>query len=123
MAKISPGLDSSCSLPETHSSSIGSLGLLADLSNSHLAIKDVKAAGQALRWDLGKRMEPYGSPLTIQAPSAESGDVELDVRRVFCHFLDQCLQGLDFSFYDKRLYRSAVDDTGANIQQETPVHV
>lgn len=34
--------------------------------NSYLDIKDVKIAGKAVKWDLAKRSEPYGSPLTVQ---------------------------------------------------------
>ena len=49
------------------------------LYHSHLDIKNVKIEGKEVKWNLGSRFEPYGSPLFIELPSQESGNVELDV--------------------------------------------
>jgi len=50
------------------------------LDTSHLNISEVRIAGQKANWELGKRFEPYGSPLSIELPAeAGVGDVEIDI--------------------------------------------
>jgi leukotriene-A4 hydrolase len=49
------------------------------LDTSFLDVQEVKFAGQKAKWDLGDRVEPYGSPLTIEVPNDHSGDAEIEV--------------------------------------------
>jgi leukotriene-A4 hydrolase len=56
--------------------------------NSHLEIKDVKIGGKAVKWDLAKRTEPYGSPLTIQVDKAPK-DEEIEIQ-ISLTTTDQC---------------------------------
>lgn len=52
------------------------------LCHSFLDIKDVKIAGKKVKWDLASRMEPYGSPLSIEVPeeSVDEADLEVSAR-------------------------------------------
>ncbi|GAB7348337.1 hypothetical protein MBLNU459_g6311t1 [Dothideomycetes sp. NU459] len=48
------------------------------LDSSFVDVKNVKLAGQKVKWDLASRIEPYGSPLSIEVPenSSDEADVE-----------------------------------------------
>ncbi|KAF1344186.1 peptidase family M1-domain-containing protein [Delphinella strobiligena] len=48
------------------------------LDTSFIDVKEVKVAGKKVNWNLADRIEPYGSPLTIDVPS-ETGDADLEI--------------------------------------------
>ncbi|KAE9976386.1 hypothetical protein EG328_002655 [Venturia inaequalis] len=58
------------------------------LDTSYLQIKDVKIGGKAVKWDLAKRTEPYGSPLTVQVDKAPK-DKEIEIE-ITLTTTDQC---------------------------------
>lgn len=49
------------------------------LDTSYLDIENVKLAGTEVKWNIGQRSDPYGSPLTIDVPESHSGDAELEI--------------------------------------------
>lgn len=50
------------------------------LDTSYLDIKSVSSGGEELKWDLGKRKNSLGSPLTIQLGSRKKGEeIKIDV--------------------------------------------
>jgi leukotriene-A4 hydrolase len=49
------------------------------LDTSFLDIQQVKLAGKTAKWNLGDRVEPYGSPLTIEIPDDHTGNAEIEV--------------------------------------------
>ncbi|RMY92572.1 hypothetical protein D0862_09437 [Hortaea werneckii] len=50
------------------------------LDSSYLEVSSVKAGSRELKYDLStSRIEPYGSPLTIAVPEADSNDLKLSI--------------------------------------------
>jgi leukotriene-A4 hydrolase len=46
---------------------------------SYLEIKDIKVDGEKVKWDLPKRTEPYGSPLSFKVGKDVAKDKEIDI--------------------------------------------
>ncbi|KAB8349807.1 hypothetical protein FH972_023820 [Carpinus fangiana] len=59
------------------------------LDTSYLDIKDVKHKGKSLKWTLGARFEPYGSPLSIKLGEKPKKDETIDLD-ITVSTTDQC---------------------------------
>ncbi|KAK4935236.1 hypothetical protein LTR28_010411, partial [Elasticomyces elasticus] len=49
------------------------------LDTSHLEVKDVKLGTKAVKWDVTQRLEPYGSPLSIELGEKIEKDQEIEI--------------------------------------------
>jgi len=96
---------------------------------SYLDIQEVKIAGQKANWNVASRIEPYGSPLSIEFPGKDpdkdSGDVIVDVSlEMVVHTHLMAKHGFsDIYVDDQRLHGLTMVDPSSNLQQEAPIHV
>jgi leukotriene-A4 hydrolase len=97
------------------------------LDTSHLDIGTVKVNGQPSKWELLPPLEPFGVPLKISLEQGVDlgGTVEVDVcfkrPTKLLHSLSNPM--IDCRGNNRQVHGTAMVDSGANLEQEAPVHV